>query len=646
MSFKGGRRGEQRRKADWAVKTGQADAKRRPMSPAEVGALVDAARGKRLSEFGVVKLSGLRLDDPISDPAPWAQHGRIPITLLTFAAALPKRDAVVGALLRAGSDPSVHPRWTDDSSEGGNGGAVTMTGVTGVREWAAQLQPSYTAWLAQQVVHARRAGIAAMLPEPDIARTVTSEDVVDDAGPEVLREDAATKLDRSPFYTEWECQACHNSMRQQCPLAWTDCSHIVCDECFWGVARGRSNADGGMPCPADTGDGVCGARLDRHVEGDCTRLPGSSPDEVKRSSMERFLELPEESTAKGRLKFAALTLYDTERTCVGTCRSYRSAALHKAAASGRLVRLAALINVGVDVDARNEYGQTALFVCAWQGMPECVRLLVQAGADVAARDAAGTTPREAALAEGHLETAELLAASAGVACTGDRSVAVGSAGAESRRGDTACGGAGSSPTTSPVPPAGIKVTEVVPRDSDHPGAGAVYIDGGFSPAFLERLDDLHMRLPTAEPEKGSCSVRSYYCDATGWVRRAIAGALRSAGIGGDEDSDVLDGRAALPQMRFLHYSEPGGDLPPHIDLCRTDLRGRRSTKTFILYTQDCDEGGETAFLQRVPACNDPPERIAAVQPRRGRLLVFPHVSPHEGCATISVPKVLLRGEVY
>ena len=37
--------------------------------------------------------------------------------------------------------------------------------------------------------------------------------------------------------------------------------------------------------------------------------------------------------------------------------------------------------------------------------------------------------------------------------------------------------------------------------------------------------------------------------------------------------------------------------------------------------------------------------LAKVAPRRGRLLVFPHVTPHEGMEVLDVPKILLRGEV-
>ena len=37
--------------------------------------------------------------------------------------------------------------------------------------------------------------------------------------------------------------------------------------------------------------------------------------------------------------------------------------------------------------------------------------------------------------------------------------------------------------------------------------------------------------------------------------------------------------------------------------------------------------------------------IAAVAPRRGRVLIFPHACPHDGATVVEVPKLLLRGEV-
>ena len=105
------------------------------------------------------------------------------------------------------------------------------------------------------------------------------------------------------------------------------------------------------------------------------------------------------------------------------------------------------------------------------------------------------------------------------------------------------------------------------------------------------------------------------------------------------------GRITMPHMRFLHYSQVGGGLPPHVDLARTDHLGRRSTHTFILYLWDSstadDEssGGETVLLSRME--DSAAASVVAVKPQRGRLLLFPHMCPHLA-RPIRVPKLLLR----
>eukprot|EP00553_Chaetoceros_curvisetus_P005710 CAMPEP_0204633294 /NCGR_PEP_ID=MMETSP0717-20131115/26853_1 /ASSEMBLY_ACC=CAM_ASM_000666 /TAXON_ID=230516 /ORGANISM="Chaetoceros curvisetus" /LENGTH=131 /DNA_ID=CAMNT_0051651411 /DNA_START=300 /DNA_END=692 /DNA_ORIENTATION=- len=105
------------------------------------------------------------------------------------------------------------------------------------------------------------------------------------------------------------------------------------------------------------------------------------------------------------------------------------------------------------------------------------------------------------------------------------------------------------------------------------------------------------------------------------------------------------------QMRFLNYLTPGSALLPHIDLAKVDPFsgcGRRSTHTFIMYISDCELGGETALLQELSP--DGPfakhEVLALTTPVRGRMLIFPHACPHEGKEVVSVPKVLLRGELH
>jgi hypothetical protein len=134
-------------------------------------------------------------------------------------------------------------------------------------------------------------------------------------------------------------------------------------------------------------------------------------------------------------------------------------------------------------------------------------------------------------------------------------------------------------------------------------------------------------------------------------------------------------------QRFLEYTKSGSELPPHSDgtkIC--DDTGRISTHTLLLYMMDCEEGGHTLLLEtaslgqklfrkkissdseddykKVSSKDNEMNRhqtdgrqqnynciVHAIQPRRGRILLFPHATPHAGAPVVSTPKVCLRAEV-
>ena len=142
---------------------------------------------------------------------------------------------------------------------------------------------------------------------------------------------------------------------------------------------------------------------------------------------------------------------------------------------------------------------------------------------------------------------------------------------------------------------------------------------GLPMSELLRLADAS--LPLAERMKCSQGLndRAYYLDAEGWVRDGLAAAVRRCGAAAPCAGE------AMAHMRFLLYAEAGGGLPPHVDLTRTDHRGRTSTHTFILYLTDCAAGGETVLLEAIA---QPSGVVATVTPKKGRLFVFPHAHPH------------------
>ena len=69
-----------------------------------------------------------------------------------------------------------------------------------------------------------------------------------------------------------------------------------------------------------------------------------------------------------------------------------------------------LIANGANVNAANEDGETALMIAADEGRAETVRLLIEAGANVNARDEDGETALDKAIDERNHKVAELLRA--------------------------------------------------------------------------------------------------------------------------------------------------------------------------------------------------------------------------------------------
>ncbi len=102
-------------------------------------------------------------------------------------------------------------------------------------------------------------------------------------------------------------------------------------------------------------------------------------------------------------------------------------------------------------------------------------------------------------------------------------------------------------------------------------------------------------------------------------------------------------------QRFLEYTREGSKLDPHTDgtkIC--DDTKLTSTHTLLLYLTTCEYGGETLLItectKEIPN-NSEDGILYATQPRRGRILLFPHATPHAGASVTSVPKICLRAEV-
>ena len=67
-----------------------------------------------------------------------------------------------------------------------------------------------------------------------------------------------------------------------------------------------------------------------------------------------------------------------------------------------------LLEAGVDMEARDFYGNTALIMASSHGYPDVVRVLLEAGADKEAKNNNGYTALTAASRYGHRDVVQLL----------------------------------------------------------------------------------------------------------------------------------------------------------------------------------------------------------------------------------------------
>eukprot|EP00439_Symbiodinium_sp_Y106_P069291 s1892_g11.t3 len=296
--------------------------------------------------------------------------------------------------------------------------------------------------------------------------------------------------------------------------------------------------------------------------------------------------------------FRALSPSEVASEKLGVTRKNRSERFRAAAEVGDFRRVQAMLDAGVDIDAPNEYGQTPLFLAAFENHRDVVELLLSWGAD-AAKPCYGGGPGGPAASAAALRT-----------CSRSPRSAL--------------------PVRLPLPEHLWKSLPPAPfaREGDAPGDEPLAEESQHQKMTCSRSKARGRGVDRSRQD--SAPQRSYYFDAEGLVTSQLAAAVECACL------------EAVPQMRFLHYARAGGSLPPHTDLSRRDWRtGQRTSHTFILYLEGAAEegGGETVLLESLSG-----GPLAEVSPVRGRLLIFPHDCAHKAMPVVH-PKLLLRGEM-
>ena len=114
--------------------------------------------------------------------------------------------------------------------------------------------------------------------------------------------------------------------------------------------------------------------------------------------------------------FADITLQGLQRwlgkgTILPICDPRENTYLHRAVMEGaKPFVIEFLLKRGVDINARNAQGETALLIAAWTGREELVEVLLNKGADPNVKTRNGLSPLKVAKENGHAVIVEKLLA--------------------------------------------------------------------------------------------------------------------------------------------------------------------------------------------------------------------------------------------
>lgn len=420
------------------------------------------------------------------------------------------------------------------------------------------------------------------------------------------------------------CSTCKKSVPQSARLQFASCQHNFCEPCFWRdllkTIDQKESHEAVVTCPCCPLNDMLETNLEsidwRNLE----------PKERREESLRMFQALPSNSRAlkskpkKKKKVCLANSWYEAIYPSLGQSQDVRRDKFFSAIERNAVQYVSACLVAGVDMEWRNEYGQTALYICTWRGYTNIVKMLIDFGADLFAVANGGSSIYDIAKLENHSEIMGLFESKE----EDDKRITLKKVMQEVN-------------DSSPV------LKTLIPLSSNHPGAGSYTLDAALSTAQVESLLELCNRLPldiTQKKKSGFCSDRKYYCDAEGYMCRLLERVVSETGLVMSGDTII-----SLPFMRFLIYNQIGTTLAPHVDLCRVDDgSGLRSTHTFILYLTTNEDSGETSLLGDVSG-EERSNVLAKIVPKRGRLLLFPHACPHEGNEVLDIPKIILRGEI-
>ena len=445
-----------------------------------------------------------------------------------------------------------------------------------------------------------------------------------------------------------------------------NCNHFFCENCLWeDILKNYSYRHDGdvVICPVCSQNNDTISTMNRNAPFPSTLDKEISPQKRKLQSYENFKSLPNQSielknsTTHGSKKKKNVISYSWKQSIqlhqMGQSKDVRIDKFYHYTHLGSYHYLQNILEHGVDVDFMDgEYNQTCLMIATWYGYTDIVSLLLYYGANPYVSN--GALPLDIAKRYNYKDVMSLL----DYYCNTHETITI----PKIILKDTI-----SSYDNKPI------LKYLIDPNENHPSKGSCIIDNILPNDMLHNIDSLFHLLSTYSTPKDknnsdNCADRYYYCDVQGHVCSILSQSILQAFTQKQDNDCNTKEVIVFPHVRFLNYTRQNTFLAPHVDLFRTfDLfpvqhyittnddkstcnekySNKSSTHTFILYLTNCDNGGSTSLLSSLPtSSNSEYDVLAKVQPKQGRLLLFPHLCPHCGDVVVDVPKLLIRGEVY
>ena len=357
-------------------------------------------------------------------------------------------------------------------------------------------------------------------------------------------------------------------------LRFSPCQHTFCEPCFWEDfllhIDQRGDENDVVLCPicgvaGTTEDGAEDASLQYQQTTDFKDL---SPAKRYQESLTRFQSLPinrqalklkrEKKKKLSEKGYIAPSWYEAVVSSVGLTQDVRRDKFFSYIERNAIHYTKACLIAGVDVNWKNEYGQTALYICFWRGFLEIAQLLLNYGANPNATANGGSSIQHICEVFRHDCLIELVKN-------------------QNSSAQSLCDNEDDRPVQSFVLPnrqegeVDFSLTTLIPQTYDHPGAGSSIIDNALSPQQVESLLVLCSCLPldTTQKKKANSlcsSERAYYCDAEGQICRMLQNVTSKVGLVSNPNAVKV-----FPHMRFLIYDRAGTILAPHGTWIKTGI---------------------------------------------------------------------------